>query len=256
MRLLILGGTTEASACAERLGGDPRVSVILSLAGRTRNPVLPRNVTCRVGGFGGAEGLARFLAEAEIDAVVDATHPFAAQISANAFAATKAHGIPLCTVVRPEWVAAPDDRWRSVPTISAAAEALGETPLRVFLSVGRQSVGVFRLAPQHTYVVRVIEPPDTNDMPPQTMLIPEKGPFALQDEIDLLMSHRIDVVVSKNSGGDATYAKIEAARTLRLPVVMIARPAKAARHIVTRVDDAIAWLDTLGHGNARSERGV
>lgn len=256
MRILILGGTTEASACVERLGGDPECDVILSLAGRTRNPISRAGVRHRVGGFGGVDGLARYLVEAGIDAVIDATHPFAVQISANALEATRVCAVPLCTIVRPAWRAVPEDCWTVVPTMEAAAEALGERPRRVFLAVGRQSVGVFRRAPHHAYVVRSIERPDSDALPPDTTLVEARGPFAVEDEMGLLASRRIEVVVSKNAGGDATYAKIEAARKIGLPVIMIARPEKAGRHIVSSVEEVIAWLDQRCHGSGRSERGV
>lgn len=255
MRVLILGGTTEASNLVRRLAGDPRFEVTLSLAGRTRNPTTEASAAVRAGGFGGAEGLARWLEETGTDAVIDATHPFAAQISANAHAATDGIGLPLCTVVRPPWSAEPDDRWLSAASLDAAADALGAEPRRVFLSVGRQGVGAFQRAPQHVYIIRSIEPPDTAALPSNVTLIRARGPFALSDEIDLLRSHRIETVVAKNAGGPATYAKIEAARHLQLPVVMIARPAKAARHVVTGPQAAFEWLEGC-HATSRSERGV
>lgn len=255
MRILILGGTTEASACARRLAGDMRFEVTLSLAGRTAHPATTGGIAQRVGGFGGSEGLARWLAQHGIAAVLDATHPFAAQISANAARATDACAIPLCTVLRPPWSAAPGDEWQHVATVDEAAEALGAAPKRVLLSVGRQGVGAFRHAPQHAYVIRTIEPPDTAALPPHTTLIQARGPFALADEIALLTAQNIDIVVTKNAGGGATYAKIEAARQLARPVVMIGRPDKAGRHIVPNGEQAIAWLDRL-HARSRSERGV
>lgn len=255
MRILVLGGTTEAAALADRLARDPGVRVILSLAGRTRNPAQRPRVMQRIGGFGGADGLARFLVEAGVDAVLDATHPFAAQISANAYAATQARVIPLCTLVRPPWTAEPGDNWHPVATLADAADALGEERRRVFLSVGRQGVGAFQRAPHHAYVIRSIERPDAQALPPDTTLVQARGPFALDDEIALLTSQRIDVVVSKNAGGSATYAKVESARKLGLPVIMIARPAKAGREFVVSAEEAIAWLERL-HGSSRSERGV
>jgi len=255
MRILILGGTTEASDLTRRLAGDPRFEVTLSLAGRTSNPRIEARIAARVGGFGGAEGLARWLTGSGIDAVLDATHPFAARISASAADATDQLRIPLCTLVRPPWSAGPDDRWSDVVSMAEAADALGLTPRRVFLSVGRQGVGAFRRAPHHAYVVRSIEPPDAADLPPDTTLIASRGPFALDDEVDLLTAQRIDIVVAKNAGGAATYAKIEAARRLRLPVVMIARPHKAGRQVVGSAGAALAWLERL-HATSRSERGV
>jgi len=255
MRVLILGGTTEASDLARHLAGDPRFETTLSLAGHTGSPAAHPGVALRIGGFGGVAGLAGWLAEAGTAAVIDATHPFAAQISANADAAARETGVPLCTVVRPPWSAMPGDCWRSVTSMEAAAEALGAEPRRVFLSVGRQSLGTFRRAPHHAYVARSIEPPDAAALPPDTTLIQAKGPFARDDEIALLKSHRIDVVVAKNAGGSATYAKIEAARQLGLPVVMVARPVKAGRHVVADAEEALAWLQRL-HAMSRSERGV
>ncbi|MCC7252908.1 cobalt-precorrin-6A reductase [Hyphomicrobium sp.] len=255
MRVLILGGTTEASAITRHLAGDPRFEVTLSLAGRTEKPATLPGVALRVGGFGGATGLAHWLAETGIESVIDATHAFAAEISRNTEAATRERGIPLCTVVRPPWRPEPEDRWHTVATTEDAAGALGTEPRRVFLSVGRQGVGAFRSAPRHAYVIRSIEPPDAAALPPDITLIQARGPFVLQDEIDLLTSHRIDVVVTKNAGGAATYAKIEAARNLALPVIMIERPHKAGRDFVADADQAVDWLARL-HATSRSERGV
>lgn len=255
MRVLILGGTTEASALVHALAGDARFEITLSLAGRTSNPVVGTGVSIRSGGFGGAEGLARWLRENSVDAVVDATHPFAAHISANAVAATGALALPLCVILRAPWSPAPGDNWLRVATIENAADALSATRRKVFLSVGRQSVSTFRRAPQHDYVIRTIEMPDDDGLPPYMTLIQARGPFALADEIDLLLEHRIDLLVTKNSGGDATYAKIEAARQLSIPVIMVERPAKAGRHIVPTVNAALSWLDAR-HGKLRSERGV
>lgn len=254
-RILILGGTTEASALARRLAADPRFDATLSLAGRTRDPAAIAGVTMRVGGFGGADALAHWLRDAGIDAIVDATHPFAAQISANAYAAAIAAGIPLCTVVRPPWSAMPGDEWHTVASAEEAAAALGAEPRRVFLSIGRQEVGAFRGAPHHAYVIRSIEPPDEAALPLDVKLIQARGPFALADEMRLLTSERIDVVVTKNAGGGATYPKIAAARELGLPVVMIARPYKASSHAVASADEAVAWLERH-HAMSRSERGV
>ncbi len=255
MRVLILGGTTEAVACAERLGRDPRFHVILSLAGRTRNPRQQEGIAHRVGGFGGVDGLAAYLAEAKINAVLDATHPFAAQMSANVESATRSLGTALCTLVRPRWVAEAGDRWIGAATIEAAADALGAERRRVFLAVGRQGVGAFRRAEQHAYIIRAIEQPDADALPPITTLVQAQGPFALQDEIALLTSERIDVVVSKNAGGAATYAKIEAARMLSLPVIMIERPNIAGQNFVESAAEAVAWLGRL-HDSSRSERSV
>jgi precorrin-6A/cobalt-precorrin-6A reductase len=255
MRILVLGGTTEASACARRLASDERFNATLSLAGRTKAPELPSGIAVRVGGFGGAEGLATWLTKSKTDAIVDATHPFAAQISANAHAAATKLGIPLCTVSRPPWQAESDDRWLSVATTDAAVEALGTDRRRVFLSIGRQGLAAFARAPQHAYMARLIEMPDAGIAIPDLTLVQARGPFALDDEIALLKSERIDVLVSKNAGGRATYPKIEAARRLGIPVVMIERPAKAAGHVARSADEAMHWLERL-HAKSRSDRGV
>lgn len=253
MRVLILGGTTEASALARLLAGDARFEATLSLAGRTSEPK-PQPIATRIGGFGGIDGLADFLHEQKIDAVVDATHPYAAQISANAVAACRRAGVPLVSLVRPAWVPRPGDRWLTASGTEDAARALGSTPRRVFLSVGRQELHLFTAAPQHHYVARLIERPQQATLPPDLVLLQQRGPFDRDAEQRLLESEKIDVIVSKNSGGSATYAKIEAAREIGLPVVMITRPNKPADHVVASAEEAVAWL---AHAPApRSLRGV
>lgn len=252
MRVLVLGGTTEASALASLLAADPRFDATLSLAGRTSNP-RPQPLATRVGGFGGVEGLARWLRDEKADAVIDATHPYAAQMSANAVAACTQAGLPLGSIVRPPWRRLEDDSWRIVPTAEAAAAALGKTPLRVFLSLGRQDLHAFAASPQHRYVARTIEVPDQAALPPNLKILQARGPFDRDSEARLLVKEEIDIIVSKNSGGTATYAKIEAARELDLPVIMIARPDKPAGHVLGSPEEAVAWL----HGCApASRRGV
>jgi precorrin-6A/cobalt-precorrin-6A reductase len=252
MRVLILGGTTEASALARLLAGDPRFEATLSLAGRTAAPK-PQPLATRIGGFGGADGLAEFLRAQKIDAVIDATHPYAAQISANAVAACNQAGVPLASLVRPAWRPQPGDSWQIVPTTDAAVVALGIMPRRVFLSLGRQELHLFAAAPQHHYVARLIELPQQTSLPPDLVLLQQRGPFDRAAELRLLEDERIDVIVSKNSGGSATYPKIEAARALGLPVIMIARPDKPAGHVVASAEAAVAWL---AHDDTRSPRGV
>jgi precorrin-6A/cobalt-precorrin-6A reductase len=244
LRVLILGGTTEASALARQVAGDPRLAPILSLAGRTANP-RAQPIAMRTGGFGGIEGLVRFLRDDAIEAVIDATHPYADQMSAHAVAACHETLVPLGSLVRPEWQPEAGDRWQVVPNFDTAASALGATPRRVFLSLGRQELHTFAAAPQHHYIARLIERPECADLPPDLRLIQARGPFDREAELRLLTDERIDVLVSKNSGGDATYAKIEAARTLALPVVMIARPHKPAGHVLIDVEQAVVWLHGL-----------
>ncbi len=239
------------------MAGDRRFEPTLSLAGRTSAP-LSQPVPARVGGFGGKDGLEAWLRQEQIAAVIDATHPFAVNISANAVAATEALGIPLGSLRRPMWQPAPGDRWTIVETAQAAATALGEAPRRVFLTAGRLELPAFAAAPQHDYLARTIDPPGDVPLPPRIRFLADRGPFDRDAEETLLASERIDVLVSKNSGGAATYAKIEAARRLGLPVVMIARPEKPAGQVLADIGACIRWLEDLhaAHGAPRSARGV
>lgn len=257
MRILILGGTIEAFALAVRLSDDARFAPIFSLAGRTASPVLPPGAY-RIGGFGGAQGLADWLRAERIDAVVDATHPFAARISANAAVAARQLGVPLLFLRRRSWPQEEGDNWTRVRDMKHAAEALGEPPARVFLGTGRQEVAAFKAAPQHVYIVRAIEPPDPDSLPPQSEVILQRGPFELADERELFVAHGIAVVVSKNAGGGAAYAKIVAARHLGLRVVMVDRAPLPDGDTVDGVDEAMRWLGALvaRHDTPASERGV
>jgi len=244
MRVLILGGSGEARALASLIGGDMRFDVMVSLAGRTAAPAaLP--VPTRRGGFGGAEGLARFLREGQFDALVDATHPFAATISANAVAAAQRAAVPLATLARDPWTEAPGDRWIKVADMRAAADALGAVARRVFLTVGRLELGAFAAAPQHTYLARTIDLPQDTMLPAQLAIVQARPPFDADAEADFLATHRIDVLVSKNSGSADTYGKIVAARRLGLPVVMVERPAKPAGIVVSSPGETVAWLERL-----------
>jgi precorrin-6A/cobalt-precorrin-6A reductase len=242
--VLILGGTSEARLLAESLSGDARFAALLSFAGRTESLVRPA-LPHRVGGFGGAEGLAGFLRAGQYRALIDATHAFAARISHNAAAAAEASGVPLLRLARPAWRAVAGDDWRPQPDMEAAARALGEAPRRVFLSVGRLELAAFSAAPQHDYLLRAVEP----FTPPagllRARLIAARGPFALADEQKLLRDERIELLVSKNAGTPSTYAKIEAARTLAIPVLMVARPRLPPVHEVETQAAALAWLCAL-----------
>ena len=254
MTILILGGTTEAAELAQHLAErHPGIGAEISLAGRTRMPK-PLAVPTRIGGFGGAAGLAAYLAGHGIAAVVDATHPFAAVMPFNAAAACRAAGVPLLALRRPAWIAKPGDRWNLVATMAAAADALGSEPRRVFLTIGRQELGAFATRPQHAYLVRSIEPiGDVLDGLAVTA-IEARGPFTDAEEVALMRAHRIEILVSKNAGGSQTRAKLAAARSLGLPVVMVQRPAKPPVETVAAIDAAVAWLSH--HGLVPTDRGV
>ena len=243
MRVLVLGGTTEASALVARLARETDFAVTLSLAGRTAAP-RPEPVPMRVSGFGGVEGLARWIAENGIEAVIDATHPFAARISANAAAACGAGGVPLLAVRRPAWKRLPGDDWSEVRDVAACVAALGPAPRRVFLTIGRQEVSVFAHAPHHAYIVRSIEPVGDALPVPNLVAVSARGPFTLEDEIRFMREAAVEVLVTKNSGGAATYPKIEAARRLGLPVVIVARPALPEVPSVPDAAGALNWLET------------
>ena len=240
-RALILGGTREARDLAWRVAQMPGLEGVLSLAGRTSAP-LETGLPTRVGGFGGVEGLSRYLVENQFDCVLDATHPFAAQISANTRAACASLGVPLAMLVRAPWRPQEGDRWNVVADNDAAAAALGEAPKRVFLTIGRLGLAAFRHAPQHDYLIRSIERPDTSELPPHAEVILARGPFACAEEIALMRERGIEMVVSKNSGGPLTYAKIEAARALQIPVVMVAQPAREGVAVVDSLDAALDFL--------------
>lgn len=241
LRLLILGGTTEASLLARHLAGVAEVAATVSLAGRTQQPIaLP--LPCRVGGFGGVDGLERYLRDSGTAAAIDATHPFAARMSAHAAAACARLAVPLATFTRPPWVPEPGDRWTSVLDLDTAARALGQVPRRVLLTTGRLGLAAFRAAPQHSYIGRTIDPPDPADLPPTYRAILGRGPFPLDAEIGLMREARIDVLVTKNSGGDASAAKLEAARALALPVVMVEPPARLPGPSFTAIAAVLRWI--------------
>jgi len=255
MRILILGGTTEASHLARLLADDNRFEATLSLAGRTAAPK-PQALPTRTGGFGGIAGLEAWLREHDIAAVIDATHPYAAQISSHAVAACDTRAIPLGSIVRAPWKRQDGDNWIEVESPEAAASALGSTPARIFLSIGRQELATFASAPQHHYIARTIDPPDVM-LPPNIRFVHDRGPFDVAAEEAFLAQERIDVIVSKNSGGVATYPKIAASRRWRLPVIMISRPHKAQGVVLDSPEAAMRWLDAqLAHRAPSSQRGV
>lgn len=196
----------------------------------------------RVGGFGGVDGLREWLRTNEIGALVDATHPFAGVISANAAAAATDLGLPLAHVRRPGWSAQPGDRWIRVPDLAAAAKSVGELGERVFLTIGRQGVGAFAGLTRPWFLIRAIDPPE-GALPANHELLLARGPFTLEDESRLLADKRIDVLVTKDSGGDQTDAKLIAARSAGIPVVMIDRPPLPdAAVVMETVAQAWDWL--------------
>ncbi|MDQ0392501.1 cobalt-precorrin-6A reductase [Labrys monachus] len=240
IQILILGGTSEAAALARLLAGRTDIGAMISLAGRTKNPA-PLPIPHRIGGFGGPEGLAAFLAENRVAALVDATHPFADRMSANAVAAARMSGVPLLALRRPAWQAQAGDRWTEVADAEAAVAALGARPRRVFLTTGRLELPAFLAAPQHFYLVRSVDAPEA--LPPLSRLILARGPFAEDDECALMQAEGIEAVVTKNSGGTATYGKIAAARRLGLPVILLRRPAVAEVETVSTAEEALAWIE-------------
>ena len=243
MRILILGGTQEGFDLAERLAELSGVEIVSSLAGRTREPRTPKGHV-RTGGFGGAEGLARYLRAERITHLINATHPFAERISANAIAATEAAGIPLMRLLRPAWIARHDDRWIAARHAAEAAELCRREGGSIFLTLGSGEIDAFADVHNAHFLVRMVDVPD--EVPLRDYrIITARGPFLLQDELNLLREHHVGLVVAKNSGGDATYAKIEAARRMGLPVIMIERPAIALdprSPAVGNVADVVAWV--------------
>jgi len=239
--ILILGGTAEARKLAESLAGDPRFTTELSLAGRTRTPV-EQPVPVRIGGFGGSQGLAAYLSEKGFTILIDATHPYAAQISRNAAEAAKLADLPLIALRRSPWQRQPGDRWIEVGSVGEAADALGETPRKVFLTLGRQELRPFEAAPQHQYLIRSVDPVEPPLGVPQANYLTSRGPFAEADEAQLLEEHGIDVIVAKNSGGRSSYGKIAAARTLGIEVILVRRPNLPDVPSVETVEGMLAWL--------------
>ena len=199
MRVLILGGTTEARQLAEQLSIRRDLAVTLSLAGRTNNPV-PHPVPLRIGGFGGAQGLADHLTAERIDRLIDATHPYAAAMSENGARAAQISGVPLLALRRPAWTAVTGDRWTEVADVRAAAQALGSPPRNVFLALGRNEIAAFEAAPQHRYLVRSVDPVEPPLAVPHATYIQARGPFGEADDRALITAHAIDVVVSKKIG--------------------------------------------------------
>lgn len=238
--LLVLGGTTEATALCRHLA-DAGIAGTVSLAGRVERP-RPQPLPQRVGGFGGPEGLADYLRAQRITHVVDATHPFAARMSANAVAGCALAGVPLLALTRAPWQAGPGDDWRHVPDIAGAVAALSGAPARVFLAVGRQHLAAFAAAPQHHYLLRLVDPPVEPLPLPHHRIVVDRGPFTEAGDLALMQAHGTGLVVSKNSGGGGASAKLAAARALGLPLIMIDRPTLPARRETHEVAAVLDWI--------------
>ena len=254
-KILILGGTAEARRLAERLAPRGDIDVTLSLAGRTAAPAR-QAVPVRVGGFGGPDGLADYLKREHVDVLIDATHPYASNISANAAAAARAADVCLIALRRPAWTPVVGDRWVEVKDIAAAVEALGKPSRRVLVTLGRNELAPLQGAPQHFYVIRSVDPVEPPLALPHAQYLTARGPFAETDERALMAAHRIDVVIAKNSGSAATYGKIAAARALGINVIMLRRPAAAAGPAVHSVDETLALLDHALTSATAAARGV
>jgi len=245
MRILILGGTQEGFWLAEQLSEIAGIEIVSSLAGRTKEPRAPKGEV-RMGGFGGADGMARYLREERITHLVNATHPFAERISANAIAAAATAGIPLMRLLRPAWIARHDDRWIAARHATEAAELCRRAGGRIFLTLGSGEITAFADIHNAHFLVRMVDAPDRLPLS-DYRVIAARGPFMLQDELRLLAEHHVGLIVAKNSGGEATYAKIEAARSMGLPVIMIERPpiAQNPRPLAAaNVADVVAWVET------------
>lgn len=239
-KLLILGGTTLAVALAKAVA-ELGLSAVYSLAGRTQARPLP-GMAMRAAGFGGAQALTAYLAAENILAVIDATHAYAGQISANAEAACQTAKLPLLRLESPPWQKRAGDQWINVPDISAARDAAADIAARVFVSTGRQGMAAFADDGRCWWLARVIAPGDDLPALANGRYLFARGPFAMRDELHLLSIHEIRAVISKNAGGTASQAKITAARELKLPVIMIDRPDGGAAARVDSVEAAMAWL--------------
>jgi len=254
-RLLLLGGTGEALALAEQLQNIAEIETISSLAGRTRKPVLPPG-TVRVGGFGGIGGLTKYLTDNRISMIVNATHAYAADMSLNALRAHQVTGLPLLRFIRPEWIRDPLDVWIRTPHAAAAADVCRWYGKRILLTIGSQEVAHFARIETARFFLRLVDAPEVPVPLKDFQLIEARGPFNLNDERRLMLENGIDLIVSKNSGGDATYAKILAARELSIPVVMIDRPEIARRtgtDTAHTPEEAMDWIRDKAQ-NAVSDR--
>ena len=238
-RALILGGTADATLLAAEIA-RARIDAVYSYGGRTRAPA-DQPLPTRIGGFGGVSGLADYIRRERITHVIDATHPFAAEMSRHAVQACAQTGTPLIALERAPWTKAPGDTWIEVADVTAALAALPETPAKMFLAIGRQHIAPFASKPQHTYTLRFVDPPEA-PLPFAADVIVSRGPFTFDGELEMMRTRGIAWIVARNSGGDGARAKIDAARMLGLPVIMIARPELPDRRRVESVAEIMQWL--------------
>lgn len=234
-----MGGTADASLLAAEIA-RARIDAVYSYGGRTRAPA-DQPLPTRIGGFGGASGLADYIRREAITHVIDATHPFAAEMSRNAVAACAETGTPLIALERAPWIKASADNWIEVVNVNAAVAALPDAPANVFLAIGRQHIAPFATKPQHAYTLRFVDPPES-PLPFAADVIVSRGPFTLDGELEMLHMRGIAWIVARNSGGDGARAKIDAARMRGLPVIMISRPSLPERLRVESVADVMQWL--------------
>jgi precorrin-6A/cobalt-precorrin-6A reductase len=249
--ILILGGTGDASRLAAGLAADPRFSVTTSLAGRTESPKKPAG-KLRSGGFGGVEGLIDHLRDGKFDVLVDATHPFAAQIRRHAMAAATQAKVPLLRLERAAWVKKRGDRWHEVKDLAEAAKLAPKLGRRAFLTVGRKELAAFGNIPEVHFLVRLVDPPAEPLPLADFEIMLERGPFDETEELQLMRVRRVDLVIAKNSGGNATYGKIAAARELKIPVILQRRPPLppdyAPAATAGTAEAAMEWLDQWAKG--------
>ena len=238
-RALILGGIADASLLAAEIA-RAGLDAVYSYGGRTRAPA-DQPLTTRIGGFGGVSGLADYICSERITHVIDATHPFAAEMSRHAIDACAKTNTPLIALERAPWAKAPDDNWIEVADVSAAVAALPEAPASVFLAIGRQHIAPFAARPQHAYTLRFVDPPEAS-LPFAADVIVSRGPFTFEGELEMMRARGIHWIVARNSGGDGARAKIDAARMLGLPVIMISRPMLPERRRVESVAEVMQWL--------------
>lgn len=222
------------------LAARPEICATLSLAGRTQYPVLP-DIAYRIGGFGGVRGLVEWIRAHNVTALIDATHPFARVMPFHAAAAASEAAIPLLALSRPGWQAAEGDQWHFVASHKDAISDIGSAPRSIFLTVGRLEMAAYGVAPQHRYLVRTVDPVEQKCLP-NAVWLNARGPFALENERALLQQHAVEYVITKDSGGEATRAKLLAARQLQLPVILIRRPAKPEVVRVNSAQEAMEWI--------------